>query len=224
MFCYPPRSSNEWLWLLGDLALSLPGVFEPTLFEPSSIVKWPRMVLPSRFIKPIHPKTAIAPDEAAIKKVMAAGWWGQPKIHGHRAQIHIPSDGSSCFVYNRQGNIHKEKLSTVMQSELKRIFAPKTEWNVIDAEWMKPEGKIYVFDFLKHEGQILDDLTFAERYELIPKLYVSPHISTVPVFKTPERCLSYLSGDLPPFIEGLVFRASLSRGFADSTIVRCRRG
>lgn len=208
--------------VLEDLALSLPGVFDSTLFEPSSIVKWPRMVLPSRFIRPIHPKTAIAPEETAIKKVIASGWWGQPKIHGHRAQIHIPADTSPCLAYNRQGQLHKEQLSPVMQAELKRIFAPAKDWNVIDAEWMKPEGKIYVFDFLKHEGQILEDLTFADRYELIPKLYVSPHISTVPVFKTTERCLAYLSSDLPSFIEGLVFRASLSRGFADSTIVRCR--
>lgn len=204
------------------MRLSLPGIFEPTLFEPKSIVKWPRMVLPSRFIRPIHPKTQIAPEEPAIRKVMALGWWGQPKIHGHRAQIHIPSDHSPCIVYNRQGNIHKERLTAAMESELKRIFAPKSDWNVIDAEWMKPEEKIYVFDFLKHEGTILDDLTFAERYELIPKLYVSPHISTVPVFKTPEKCVEYLSSALPAFIEGLVFRASLSRGFSDNTIVRCR--
>lgn len=202
--------------------MPLPRVFEPTIFEPSSTLKWPRMVLPSRFIKPIHPKTMIAPEETAIKKVMAAGWWGQPKIHGHRAQIHIPSDGSPCLVYNRHGKLHREKLTPAMDSELHRIFGPSKDWNVIDAEWMKPEEKVFVFDFLKHEGTVLDDLSFSERYDLIPKLYVSPFVSTVPVFKTLDRCLSYLSSDLPAFIEGLVFRASLSRGFSDSTIVRCR--
>lgn len=179
------------------------------------------MVLPSRFIKPIHPKTEISPNEAAIKKVIAAGWWGQPKIHGHRAQIHISCD-EPCLVYNRQGNLHKESLSQELEAELRRIFAPQKDWTVIDAEWLKPAKKIFVFDVLKHEGKILDSLGFEERYDLIPKAYLSPHISTLPVFKTVERCMNYLSGDLPTFVEGLVFRSPTTRGFSDSAIVRCR--
>lgn len=201
--------------------MPLPLAFERTIFEPSK-TKRSAMVLPSRFIRPIHPKTQIAPEEAAIKRVIEAGWWAQPKIHGHRAQIHIPADGGPCLVYNRQGQLHKEVLTPALEAELRRVFLPTSDWNTIDAEWMKPEQKIYVFDFLKRDGKILDGLTFAERYELLPKLYLSPHLSTVPVFKTTEKCMVFLTGTLPPFMEGLVFRAAFSRGFSDSTIVRCR--
>ena len=67
------------------------------------------------------------------------------------------------------------------------------------------------------------DVQLKRRYDLIPKLYISPYISTLPVFKTLGRCMEYLASDLPAFSEGLVFRAAASRGFADHTIVRCRR-
>ncbi len=196
----------------------LPGVYEPTIFDP------PRetITMASRFIKPIHPKTMIAPEEGMIRKVMASGWWGQPKIHGHRAQIHIPSDDSPCLAFNRHGKFHKESLPAEIQDELRRVFRPSSDWNVIDAEWIKPQKMLYVFDFLKHEGKVLDDHSFSERYELIPKFFLSPHMTTLPVFKTPERCLSYLESDLSEIVEGLVFRAAFSRGFSDHTIVRCR--
>ena len=108
------------------------------------------MVLPSRFIKPIHPKTQIAPEAAAIRKVITAGWWGQPKVHGHRAQIHVPADDQPCLVYNRQGQLHREVLSASLEAELKRVLRPSQDWNTIDAEWLKPKNKIFVFDFLKH--------------------------------------------------------------------------
>jgi ATP-dependent DNA ligase len=166
----------------------------------------------------------IAPEESAIRRVMSAGWWGQPKIHGHRAQIHIPADGSPCLAFNRQGRLHKEQLPASVEVELKRIFGPAHGWNTIDTEWIKSEQKIYVFDFLKREDEVLDGLSFAERYELLPRLYLSPHISTLPVFKTPERCLEFLSSSPPATTEGLVFRAASTLGFADSTIVRCLLG
>jgi len=181
------------------------------------------MVTSSRFIKPIHPKTNISPTAPMIRKVIASGWWAQPKVAGHRAQIHIPSDESSCLVYNRQGNLHKETLTPSMEAELKRIFKPEQGWNVIDAEWLKSEKSLFVFDFLKKDDQVLDHLSFAERYELLPKLFLSPHISTLPIFKTPEKCLEYLASDLSDTIEGLVFRSAFSTGFSDNTIVRCRR-
>ena len=202
--------------------MPVPGIFEETPFDPRG-AWWLRPMNPSPFIKPMHPKTMIAPERNAIQKVIAAGWWGQPKVHGHRAQIHIPADKSlECKVYNRQGRLHKERLSSGLESELRRIFTPKKDWNCIDAEWLKPQEKIFVFDFLKYEGALLDESSFAERYELIPKLYLSPHLSTLPVFKTTDACMNYLSSPLPDYIEGLVFRAANTKGFSDSAIVRCR--
>src|SRR5258708_4611846 len=59
----------------------LPGIFDPTMFSPR------RPVARSVFIKAMHPKTEIQPSLAAIGKILKAGWVGQMKIHGHRAQI-----------------------------------------------------------------------------------------------------------------------------------------
>ncbi len=201
--------------------MSLSEVAKPSIFQPL-LHRRLKMTLPSRFIRPVHPKTQIAPVESAIKKVIDAGWWGQPKINGHRAQIHIPADARPCLVYNRQGQLHKEQLTVGLEAELRRLFSPTKDWNTIDAEWMKSDQKIFVFDFLKKDGVLLDQMSFSERYDLIPKLYLSPGISTLPVLKTTEKCMQFLSTRCAEHLEGLVFRAAHSRGFSDGSIVRCR--
>jgi ATP-dependent DNA ligase len=177
---------------------------------------------PSLFIRPIHPKTEIRPTPEAIRKVLAAGWVGQLKIHGHRAQIHIPADPKEeILAYNRQGQLHKKEIPSSIQTELRRVFAPASAWNVIDSEWLKPEDKIYVFDFLKKEGESLHRLNFQDRWKLLPRAYLSPHLQTLPVLTTLAQCLEAL-GRPEETIEGLVFK-SPSPGFEDSSIVRCRR-
>lgn len=158
-----------------------------------------------------------------IQRVLASGWVGQLKIHGHRAQIHIPSDrDQEPLVYNRQGALHKKLLPQTVVEELRRLFEPETGWNVIDAEWIKDIDKLYVFDFLKKDGELLNKLTFSERYVFLPQDFISPHLQTLPLLKSVERCLEALERK-EDFIEGLVFKALNTKGFADTSIVRCRR-
>lgn len=195
----------------------LPGIFEATLFSGK------RMANSPKHIRPIHPKSEIAPTRAAIEQILSLGWWGQVKIHGHRAQIHISSDSSQEIIaYNRTGQRHSKALTPQITSELRRIFQPEKGWSVIDGEWLKPEEKIYVFDLLKREDRLLDGMNYSERYALLPRLYVSPSLQTLPPLKTLEACLAVLA-DPRPEIEGLIFRSPVTRGFLDSGIIRCRK-
>lgn len=177
-----------------------------------------------RFIRPIHPKASIAPTREAIKKILALGWWGQLKVHGHRAQIHLPAnDEGDIVVFNRQGQPHRKILPPDVAAEVLRIFRPTSgAWNVIDAEWLKSEDRLFVFDLLKREDKLLEDLTYAERYGQLPRLYKSPKIETLPPLRTVEACLAVLA-DPAPHVEGLVFKSPTTRGFPDTSVVRCRK-
>src|SRR5205085_2283164 len=131
-----------------------------------------------KFIRAMHPKSEIAPTRAAVQKILAAGWWGQTKIHGHRAQIHVPAqDGDEIVVYNRNGQRHAKQLPPDLQGELLRLFRPAKGHNVIDAEWLKADDRVFVFDFLKREGVLLDAMSYANRYALLPRVYSSPKIA-----------------------------------------------
>jgi ATP-dependent DNA ligase len=192
------------------------GAFENTLLTRKVQLR------PSLFMRPIHPKTEIRPQREAIEKVLQANWVGQTKIHGHRAQLHIPTNPSvSIIAYNRQGQEHKKALTPLMISELRRLFAPQKGWNVIDSEWIKTEDKLFVFDFLKIEDIALNRLNFKERWQNLPRAYLSPCIQTLPIFETVEQCMATLAKP-EAFIEGLVFK-SPSPGFEDTSIIRCRR-
>ena len=171
----------------------------------------------------MHPKTAIRPDPAAISRILAAKWVGQLKIHGHRAQIHIPASASEAVIaYNRHGKKHKKALPGPMEKELRRIFGPNSGWNVIDAEWLKGEDKIFVFDLLKREGDVLRRLTFPERWKGLPRDFISPFVSVLPLIRDLSGCLKALQSN-DPAVEGLVFKSMGTPGFSDTSIVRCRK-
>lgn len=200
----------------------LPGIFQETLFTRPPKKSEFSELRPSSFIRPIHPKTEIRPIPEAMSKFLAAGWVAQLKIHGHRAQIHIPAAPQERIaVYNRQGQPHKKELPALMESELRRVFGPKSGWNTIDAEWLKNENRLFVFDFLKKEDLVLRRMSFLERWKLLPRAYISPCMQTLTIFTTLEECSEALKRD-PQYIEGLVFK-SPSPGFEDSSIIRCRR-
>ncbi len=171
----------------------------------------------------MHPKTEIGVDPQAIKRILANGWWGQIKIHGHRAQIHIAADPKVLIqVYTRQGKSHARSLSPLMAKELRRLFAPAKDWSVIEAEWLKSADRLYLFDFIKREGVFLDQLSYDERWHLLPRDYISPVIETLPILRTVEACLAVLDNPAVE-VEGLVFKSSRSPGFSDSSIIRCRK-
>lgn len=178
---------------------------------------------PSVFIKAMHPKTEIQPTAAAIDKILKAGWVGQMKVHGHRAQIHLSAGAPiGPIVYNRQGRPHKKLLPDDITQELRRIFELHDGWTVIDAEWLKPEEKLFIFDILKLDGKLLRTLSYRERYALLPRSYISPHVQTLPLLTTQAKCLEILNRP-EDYIEGLVFKALASKGFSDTSIVRCRK-
>lgn len=196
----------------------LPGIFDSTIFSGGR-----HMVNGPKHIRPIHPKTEIAPSRDAIQRILDRGWWGQVKIHGHRAQLHISSqDHDDIVVFNRQGQTHRKLLPPAMVREVNRIFRPERGWNVIDAEWLKAEDRLFVFDFLKHDDRLLDAYSYGERYSMLPRAFISPHIIVLPTLKTLDQCLAVLA-DPAPHVEGLIFRSPETPGFVDSGIVRCRK-
>ena len=93
-------------------------------------------------------------------------------------------------------------------------------WTVVDAEWHEPSDQLYIFDILKHNGRLLDSYTYADRYALLPRVYTSPLVETLPILKTVEQCLEVLESQ-NPIIEGLVFKAPHTEGFLDTSIIRC---
>lgn len=177
----------------------------------------------SIYIKAMHPKTEVSPTLASVEKLLKAGWVGQLKIHGHRAQIHInANEAVEPIVYNRQGRPHKKLLPPEIVSELRRIFDLRHGWTVIDAEWIKPEGLLYLFDVLKLDGELLRSKSYRDRYALLPKSYISPHVKALPLITVASKCMDVLAGD-EENIEGLVFKSIDTKGFEDTSIVRCRK-
>lgn len=202
---------------MGVYSNSTIGLFEKTISSR-------RLALaPSLFIRAPHPKTEIRAERAAVQRALDAGWVGQMKIHGHRAQIHISADPSDApIIYNRQGQPHQKFFSSEVITELRRLFSPIKDWSAIDAEWIKSDDKIYVFDFLKKDGLVLSRLNYTERHALLPKDFISPHFQVLPVLTNTEKCLEILKSDNAQ-IEGLVFKSPETIGFSDTSIVRCRK-
>ena len=196
----------------------LPRIFDETIFSPRQ-----RTVPPSIYIKAMHPKSEIKPTLASVEKILKAGWAGQTKIHGHRAQIHLCADrDENAIAYNRQGQPHKKLLPSEIIDELYRVLDLKTNWTVIDTEWLKPENKLFVFDVIKLNGENLRRLTYLERWNLLPRAYISPYIQTLPLLTTAKKCMDVLDSS-DTHIEGLVFKALHSKGFEDTSIIRCRK-
>lgn len=177
----------------------------------------------SAFIRSMHPKAEISPVRASVDKILALGWVGQVKIHGHRAQVHVSADpDQDPIVYNRQGREHKKLLPPKIAAELRRVLPLEKGWTAIDAEWLKGDDKLFLFDVLKLNGEPLRRLSYAERHAFLPKAYLSPHLRTLPLLTTAEKCMECLRSS-DPNVEGLVFKAPASKGFDDSSIVRCRK-
>lgn len=179
--------------------------------------------LASTYIRGPHPKSEILPDPPTILRVLNLGWWGQAKIHGHRAQIHLNADPSiPPLVFNRQGQLHRKTFPQALTEDLRRILGLKAGWTAIDAEWVKGTDRVYIFDLLKADDLSLQSLPYQARYERLPRVYRSEWLSTLPIFRTLESCLDILNSP-DPLIEGLVFKSPTTVGFQDTGIVRCRK-
>ncbi len=178
---------------------------------------------PSSFIKTAHPKKEVQINAQTFQRILDADWWGQTKIHGHRAQIHLSADSQeNCLVYNRHGKLHAKELEGLIIDELRRILAPKKGWTVIEAEWLKNEQKLFLFDCIKLNDELLSTLTYEERYRFLPKLYISPHIVTLPVLRTVEECMAVINNPAAE-IEGVIFKSRHTKGYSDHSLIRCRK-
>ena len=99
---------------------------------------------------------------------------------------------------------------------------PEDGWTVIDAEWLKPKNKLFIFDILKLNDKLLRRFSYAERYALLPRSYISPHVKTLPLVREAGKCMEILADD-DEAVEGLVFKSLKTKGFEDTSIVRCRK-
>ncbi|SMF05270.1 hypothetical protein [Pseudobacteriovorax antillogorgiicola] len=180
------------------------------------------MDLPSRYIRSPHPKTTMRPDQGAFQRVLDRGWIAQYKIHGHRAQCHLSANTSDpVLVYNRQGKLHKKELPDVLCQELRRLFAPQDGWTVIEGEWLKGQDKIFLFDILRKDGQLLNHLSYGDRYEFLPRVYQSDNVETLGIWRSAAQCFSLIE-EAPPYVEGFVLKAWSTKGFHDTSVIRCR--
>ena len=170
-----------------------------------------------KFLTPQHPKTSVAPTERAVVGYMDSGWWGQRKIDGRRAQIHV--EGGKVELWTRQGTRHTWEVPEQVKVELRRYCGDR-RYTVLDGEWA--DGRIYLFDILRDDQVLLNQLNYRDRYERLLLPFISPVVQLLPILKTTKQCLAELRRD-DPLVEGLVFRDPGARGWFDGAIVRCRR-
>ena len=171
----------------------------------------------TRFLTPQHPKTSLAPTEKTVARYLADGWWGQRKVNGRRAQVHV--EGELVQLWTRQGTVHTTVATEQLRDELRRYVGGRT-YTVLDGEWL--QGKLYLFDILRSDGRLLNNLNYRDRYELLKEPFISPVIQVLPVYRTARQCWQELQSK-DPGGEGLVFRDPRARGWFDGAIVRCRR-
>lgn len=174
-----------------------------------------------KFMKQQHPTSGIQPDAETIKRIMATGWVGQKKINGRCAQIHVAATGE-VIAYTRHGDRHTLPLSQSIQQKLVQHFAPSQGFNVIVGEWQPTIKMLFTFDTLAQEGERLDGLTFPERFKLLPRDFIDPEIQVLPLIKTLAAAMKVFESE-DPYVEGMVFKSSTSKGWPDSAIIRCRR-
>ena len=175
------------------------------------------------FLRAQHPKSTLMPRIDAFEMMIAAGMVGQRKVHGHRAQVHIGSDGD-VVAFTRQGTVHTSKLPGALIEHLADHYRPTEGWMVLDGEWQKQEGRLYLFDLIRLDrAPPLDHLGFVARHTaLTTRFVIGPHLSLLPILRTVEACWAMIQ-DPSEYTEGLVFRSPDRAGFHDTSIARCRK-
>lgn len=175
------------------------------------------------FIQAQHPKGELPPTEDSVSKYIRWGWWGQKKINGYRCQIHISSK-SEVFYFTRQGRLHTRKVPEIVNEQLLRHLIPTKGFNTFDAEWQRQQETIYLFDVLKLENKLLQNLTYAERYKILRKdlFFIEPNVKFLPVYKSVRQCMQVLNKD-DVWVEGLVFKLPDIQGWDNDAIQRCTK-
>lgn len=126
-----------------------------------------------KYIYPPRPEKKISPDSLSVFD--NGKYIAQPKLNGSLMQVY--TDGKDVIVMNR----HKSKLNyKINKEELISLHRGKG-WILLCGEYMnkgqKDENnkrwsdKFVIFDILVYNSDHLIRTTFAERYELLRKLY-----------------------------------------------------
>ena len=165
------------------------------------------------FIRTYHPKKSLRPDKSTIEKMLGMGWVAQAKMNGFRVQIHVTEE--RVVNYTRQGSLHTRPLPKALIDALKATFEPGT---AIIGEWVQHEGKIYLFDCIKKDGETLSRLSYKDRFALLPD--VSGPLTLLPFISDVETAYQTLMDETT---EGIVFKDIDRKGFEDNSIIRCRR-
>lgn len=175
------------------------------------------------FLQAQHPgnKSNLMADEGTFSRLLKLGWIGQKKMNGFRLQCHVEV-GGQITAYTRKGTKHTRKMSEAINRSFLQL-EPEKGTNVFDAEWVQPLNQVFLFDVLVHEGQLLNKLTYKERYEVLTEIFkVTPHMRMLPLISSVKACMSHMQSD-SKYVEGLVFKALSRKGWPDTAIVRCRK-
>jgi len=174
-----------------------------------------------KYIQMQHPKNSnLMADEGTFSRLLKMGWIGQKKMNGFRLQCHVDANGIAAFT--RKGTKHTRKLSEPIIASFMQL-EPESGVSVFDAEWVQPLNQVFLFDILVHENQLLNRLSYKERYEILEGIFkVTPHMRILPILTSVSACLGHMRSD-SPYVEGLVFKALDRKGWPDTAIVRCRK-
>ena len=142
-----------------------------------------------RYIRTDLATKTLPNSEAILAKLQDGGWYVQEDIRGLQMQIHVdlPNGCFACFgMLGRPLGIFIDKA---FEDELFRTLgSPK---GVQTFNGVLKHGMIYIYDCLKSEGHSLSTVNFSERFQTIPKLFISPKIRVVRTYFGPRMRSQY---------------------------------
>jgi ATP-dependent DNA ligase len=184
------------------------------------------MQQPHAFIKNHHPCANLKPTLANFINYLSKDWIAQAKINGRRLQVHINADENVDLIfYTRHGTLHTTKIDNDIIEFFKKHYKPTKGWNVIEGELILKPQMVYLFDFIMHEDITLNNMFYLERYKLLNEFRHADNfclkVGTLEIITDANFCWSVMNNG-NKYVEGLVFK-SPSAGFADTTIIRCKK-
>jgi len=174
-----------------------------------------------KYLKGSHPKNSnLLVNYGTFDRIISRGWVGQRKMNGFRLECHVDV-GGEITAYTRQGTKHTRKMSEAINLSFLQL-EPEKGTSVFDCEWVKPLNQVFLFDILAHEGKVLNKLTYQERYELLETVFkITPHMRLLPLYEAASDCIAQAK-NRSKYVEGLVFKALNTKGWPDTSVVRCR--
>jgi len=153
-----------------------------------------------------------------VKRMIDSEYWGQRKINGARSEISVSK--TTMHNYTKNGIIHTKAIDIDIQTFLIHVFG-HNRWTTIDCEWERFDGRLWIFDILKHKGKLLSGLSYSERYSILQSFtFISRNIKILPVYKTELQVQKHLAKNLGD--EGLVFKKPNTIGWPDNALIRMR--